>query len=198
MGWAKTIGKKKVNNHLLSKASKKELRRLVLEKIGNARVFDAFAGSGQMYKAVWSKADYYVGCDLKWYKDKRLAFVADNRRVMRAIDLNDFNIFDLDAYGSPWEQVLILAARRQISQGEMFGLILTDGSNLNLRLGGMPKALQQVTGFTKPTAGGGKMQDEILDRAVLRTAQLLNCDLLHRFEAKGKSGAKVKYIGLIF
>jgi len=65
-----------------------------------AKVFDAFAGEGQMYSSVWNGADRYVGCDLKYRPDGRLMFAADNRRVLRAIDLAEFNIFDLDAYGS--------------------------------------------------------------------------------------------------
>ena len=67
-----------------------------------------------MWREVWHEAAAYVGCDLKWYRDERLAYVADNRRVLRAIDLKPFNVFDFDAWGAPWEQVLILIARRPL------------------------------------------------------------------------------------
>ena len=63
-----------------------------------ASVFDAFAGEGQMFKAVWCQAARYVGCDKDaWYpQDERMAFAkCDNRRVLRAVDLRGYNIFDL-------------------------------------------------------------------------------------------------------
>ncbi|HVH77139.1 MAG TPA: hypothetical protein VM755_19655 [Stellaceae bacterium] len=47
---------------------------------------------------------------------------------MRAIDLAPFNLFDFDAWGSPWEHVAILCARRPVQPGERIGLVLTDGS----------------------------------------------------------------------
>ena len=88
-------------------------------------MFDAFAGEGVLFRQVWHRAVSYVGCDLKWYRDERLMFVADNHRVMRAIDLSAFNVFDIDSWGSPWDQVLILAARRPLAAGERLGLVLT-------------------------------------------------------------------------
>ena len=54
-----------------------------------------------MHIAVWNRASHYVGCDLEFYRDERTAFVANNIRVLRTIDLSEFNIFDLDAYGVP-------------------------------------------------------------------------------------------------
>src|SRR5882724_8409621 len=91
-------------------------------------VFDAFAGTGKMFSEVWKDADRYTGCDLKPQRDSRLMFCADNRRVMRAINLAEFNIFDLDSYGSPWVQAVILADRRRVAPGEQIGLILTEGA----------------------------------------------------------------------
>jgi hypothetical protein len=44
-------------------------------------------------------------------------FCADNTRVLRAIDLSRFSIFDFDAYGSPWVQAVILADRRRVARG---------------------------------------------------------------------------------
>jgi hypothetical protein len=66
-----------------------------------------------MWTHVWREAAGYVGCDLKWFADERCCYVADNRRVLRCADLSSFTCFDLDAYGSPWEQALIVAARRE-------------------------------------------------------------------------------------
>ena len=196
MGWSSTLKGTKVNNHPASFANKAELRRRLLEQVGGG-VFDAFAGAGRMFREVWKHAPDYVGCDLAWYPDTRLAYVADNRRVLRAIDLARFAIFDLDAYGSPWEQALIIAARRRVAPGERIGFALTDGSKINLRLGGMPVALRTICGFRSVVAGAGRLQDEITDLAIAGLARLMRCQIAHRWEARGSSGARVIYTGLV-
>lgn len=94
-------GSKDVDNNDQAHAAKVKLRELVIEHIADPHVFDAFGGSGAMYSAVWHKAKHYTGCDQKPQGDDRLMFCCDNRRVLRAIDLKPFNIFDLDAYGFP-------------------------------------------------------------------------------------------------
>jgi tRNA G26 N,N-dimethylase Trm1 len=99
-------------------SAKVAIRRAVMDALGEpARVFEAFAGTGVLYRAIWREAASYVGCDLRYFRDGRKVFVADNRRVMRVVDLGAFNLFDLDAYGSPWEQAVILAARRKVAPG---------------------------------------------------------------------------------
>lgn len=97
--------------------AKIKIRENVLLAIGTDRasVFDAFAAAGELHKAVWHRAHSYVGCDLQFFRDDRMAFVADNRRVLRSIDLAQFNLFDLDAFGSPWEQAYIIAKRRPLA-----------------------------------------------------------------------------------
>ncbi|WP_028167570.1 hypothetical protein [Bradyrhizobium elkanii] len=144
----------KVTNHRHGKPAKVLIRRNVLEAVGrDVEVFDAFAGSGEMYREVWRQAAGYVGCDQKWFRDERCAYVADNRRVLRAIDLAPFSIFDFDAFGSPWEQMLIVAARRKVAAGERLGVVLTEGSMINLKQGGLPKALGAAAGLTGRLSG---------------------------------------------
>lgn len=191
--------KVKTNSHPAAAKAKADLRRNVLAEIGagNAHVFDAFAGNGVMYEAVWREASSYAGCDLVWYRDHRLAYVADNRRVLRSVDLAQFNIFDLDAYGSPWEQALIVADRREVSPGERIGILLTEGSGLNMKLGGMPIALRKMAGLTKSFVGASKQQDFIIDRAITGLCQRMKARLIRRWQAIGKTGASMRYIGLV-
>jgi hypothetical protein len=190
--------KKKSNNHPASRDAKIALRAAVLDAIGEdqARVFDAFAGEGQMHAAVWHRAASYTGCDLEFYRDDRLAFVADNLRVLRAVDLGQFNVFDLDAYGSPWHQALIVAARRPVEPGETIGLILTEGSGLTIKMSGMPTALRILTGF-KGMPGLNKAADELLKRAIQGLCDRMHCEAIHSQVAKGKTGASVYYVGLV-
>ncbi len=198
MGWASAMSGEKVNNHPKSAADKIALRRHVLAAVPSARVLDAFAGSGRMWRAVWKGADHYVGCDLKWYRDSaRLAYVGDNRRMLRAIDLTAFNIFDLDAYGSPWDRALIVADRRTVASGELIGVVLTDGSLMKLKLGKAPNALAELAGIGDGARGIARQYHQIIDRAVSALCERMRCDLVQRWQAKGKTQAGVLYIGLV-
>jgi hypothetical protein len=187
------------DSHHARRRAKIELRKAVLAEIGadRADVFDAFAGMGEMYRAAWSGAASYVGCDTRWCDDDRLAFVADNRRVLRCIDLSPFTVFDLDAYGSPWEQALIIAARRRTVPGERLGLVLTEGSGLNLRMGGMPAALRIVAELSGIPAAGKDGRAELLERAIAGLCKRMGCRLTRRWQADGFGGASVVYVALV-
>lgn len=198
MGWASAMSGEKVNNHPKSAGDKIALRRRVLASVPSPKVFDAFAGSGRMWRSVWRHAQAYVGCDLKWYRDKeRRAYVGDNRRVMRAIDLSVFNIFDLDAYGSPWDRALIVADRRAVATGELIGVVLTEGSLMKLKLGKAPNALAELAGIGGGARGMARQYQQIIDRAVSALCERMRCDLVSRIQAEGKTQAGVLYIGLV-
>lgn len=191
-------GVKKVRNHPEGRDAKIEIRAKVLEAIGaDARVFDGFAGSGEMYRAVWHRAAGYVGCDLEWMRDERVAFAADNRRVLRSIDLSPFSIFDLDAFGSPWEQAIIVAARRKVQPGERVALVLTDGSGLTMKQGGLPGAIVELTGLRNRMPGLARWQDDVIDRALAGLTGRMGCRVEKRWQAERKAGVAMRYIGLV-
>ncbi len=190
---------RKTDNAVRALPAKIEIRNNVLAAIGadKASVFDGFSGEGRLYDLVWHKAARYCGCDLKWFPDNRLAYVADNCRVLRAIDLSPFNIFDFDAYGSCWTQVLITIARRPLVKGEKLGLCLTEGTSLKLRFGSLPYALAQLCGLNPHLAGAAQGSDDIMERAIASMARRFNARILRRWEAHGVSGARMRYYGLI-
>lgn len=203
---AKTAAKTDNNPHAIK--AKADLRQRVLDAVRDQAstrsgpaytgVFDAFAGSGQMYSAVWSKADHYVGVDLKWIRDGRMMFAADNHRVLRAIDLAPFNVFDCDAYGSPWEQLIIIADRRRVAPGELFGLVLTEGAGLAYKANVMPAAIRVLTGLKPGIVGLGRKQDAVIDRAIAGLVKRMRCSIVKRWQADaGKGGTSMKYIGLV-
>lgn len=182
-----------------ARKTKTAIRTRVLEAIGaeKARVFDAFAGAGVAYYTVWKRAAAYVGCDLKWYPDERQAYVADNRRILRMLDLGGFNIVDLDAFGSPWEQAYILSARRQLAPGETFGLVLTDGSGLKLKFGASPTALAMLAKSPLVAPDLARQHSRIIDSAIEAVAQRMNGRVVKRHQATGKAGTAMRYIGLV-
>lgn len=188
----------KSNNHPQAAAQKIAHRRLLLQNIPGARVFDAFAGSGKMHREVWHQASHYVGCDLKWYRDNRSAFVAKNQRVLRCIDLQDFNIFDLDAYGAPWEQATIVAARRKLAPGERIGLALTDGSGLNLKMGTCSKALAALCRLPNNKIPGlNNVHAVLTERAVNELAARMNGKVVEKWEYVRPSVNMMRYTAIV-
>lgn len=190
---------KKVDNHDASYPDKVELRERVLEAIGPAavHVFDAYAGSGQMHAAVWRRAASYVGVDQKFYPGERLMFVHDCKRVMRQIDLQPFTVFDFDAYGSPWENCCILAARRRVAPGERIGILLTEGSGLKLKFGGLPGAMSNLTGMDKGVAGAMRGNKELASRAIRALAKRMRCSVEKTWRAERLQGSMMLYFGIV-
>jgi hypothetical protein len=180
--------------------AKVQIRRLVLEAIGPGRaaVFDAFAGAGKMHANIWREAADYVGCDLKayWPAD-RLAFAAPNERVMRAIDLSNYNIFDIDAYGCPWAQATIIAARRRVSPGELVGLTITEGNALAMQMCSLSAALAALTGLRRTVLGSHRRQDQIVDAALQEVARRMNAKVIRQWRTVGRRGSKMQYLGVI-
>jgi hypothetical protein len=190
----------KVDNAKGAKKAKVQLRRNVLEAIGrrDAHVFDAFAGAGAMYDAVWHEAASYVGCDTHWHQDARTCYVADNQRVLRGIDLTRFTIFDLDAYGAPWDQLTLLAARRPIQAGEQIGVVLTEGTWLKTRTGLIPHALRRATGLNfKTPILSAEGYDELIGRALMGAVTKMQGRIVRRWLARGLTPARVQYLGVI-
>lgn len=202
--WSNEAGERgrrdrKTDSAPAARAAKVSIRANVLDLVGSAKahVFDAFAGAGEMHDAVWAGAASYVGCDLQFYRDDRLAFVADNLRVLRSIDLAPFTIFDFDAYGSPWEQCMILAARRPLLPGERLGLVLTEGSGLDMRLRGLPTVMAHLAGMHPHATGVARSSDEIINRCIAGLTRRMHATVERRWQAVGKSGAGMRYIGLV-
>lgn len=188
----------KVDNNPQAERAKVTIRRNVMTALGEpARVFDAFAGEGGMYRQVWREAAHYVGCDMRFVRDERLAFVADNRRVLRAIDLTAFNVFDFDAYGSPWEQLYIVAARRPLRGGETVGVVITDGQGLQMKMGSVSTAFSLLAGVAPKMPGMNQAQDEVMSRAIGRLATMMRATVAQRWQAIGRKGTSMYYVGLV-
>jgi hypothetical protein len=191
----------KINNHRGGRKAKIEIRERVLEALTpeGAVVFDAFAGAGLMWREVWRRAAGYIGCDEEWHRDERCCYAADNRRVLRCIDLSPFTVFDLDAYGSPWEQALIIAARRRpMAVGERLGLVFTEGSYLRMRFSKVPRAMRLAAGVMPAVEfGAGHMHDALIGRAVSGIARRMHGRVVKEWRALGVTSSHVHYVAVI-
>lgn len=150
----------KVHNSPAALAAKVELREHALADLRGrgapVHVLDVFCGpTGEMWSHVWKDgADSYTGIDEAYvWPDPRRRFVGDNRRVLRAIDLARYNVFDVDAFGSPWEQLVIIMARRAWKLGELGAVVITDGSARTLQFGNPTHALAHLLGLSSGGRG---------------------------------------------
>jgi hypothetical protein len=192
------FGDKPTDNHRAARAAKAQVRRNVLAMIEEPRVFDAFAGTGVMYADVWKDAASYVGCDKRWFRDGRKAYVADNRRVLRAIDLKPYNIFDLDAYGAPWEQAIIIAARRELGHDELIGFAITEGGGLGYNVNRISTATAEIAGVGRDKQVGMRVNVEpLIDRCITGLAKRMNAKIERKWQAKRKGATKMHYIGIV-
>jgi hypothetical protein len=116
---------------------------------------------------------------------------------MRAIDLSGFNVFDFDAWGSPWSHAIVLAARRKVESGELLGVVLTEGSGLKIKMGGLPLALALLAGVKPTMPRALRAADWFVERAIAELARRMRCKVLKWWQARGKTGARMLYIGLV-
>jgi hypothetical protein len=88
---------------------KVELRIRNLPKKDKITVLDCFAGRGVIWSIIKSQVKdidiQVVSIDLKDYGTN---LKGDNRKYLLGMDLSKFDIVDLDAYGTPYEQLEVL------------------------------------------------------------------------------------------
>lgn len=195
----------KTHNRTGAVAAKEDLRSRVLSNIKKAHVLDVFCGpEGEMYNRVWHRATSYVGIDTEWSpKDARRRFVGDNQRILRAIDLSPYNVFDLDAFGSPWEQAIVVADRRAWSTGERGAIVITDGAGMNLRMGRMHGAMGELLGVGARSGLAPAGDKEGLTRMALhawaKRARVKIVQEWRAFSARGSKGnMPMTYMAAIF
>lgn len=123
------------------------LRRGVLARVPNARVLYLFSGRGNMWKHAWSAAPSYLGVDHRtWRSDephRRLMTTALN--AIDTLDLQQFNVFDVDVYGDPWVIANAILPKRIWSPGEVGAIVFTDGLSGKIRFGDAPRSVHRLT-----------------------------------------------------
>ena len=109
---------------------KVELRRKFLPK--DSKVLDLFCGRGNIYERVYKgNVLRYLGVDKNIIHNENLCVKTNNIIFVTKNNINDFNVFDLDDYGSPWK-VFYLILRKWIGTKATF--FITDGLVLSQKL----------------------------------------------------------------
>ena len=186
---SKFKGKKTDNG---PKLAKKTLREIALNGIQSPSVLEFFCGSGESFRAVWHRAKNYTGVDLKAFDDERNTICGNVVDIAKTIDVDKYNIFDLDAYGSPYTVLDILSKR--IKNYDKIAFVVTDGICIDLRMGNVCSGVQSLTGLKNRRLGRANvLHYEIIRKIIGTVAQRLNGVVSGFKIATGVTGAKVKY-----
>jgi hypothetical protein len=199
----KMPARKKESSHNSALSAKVAMRRWLAEQLGGKpMVLDCFCAGGMLWDKAYGRTERYVGLDVRQFDDDRRTIVTDSRRFLRHQDvrLEDYEIIDLDAFGSPLEHLAIICDRIRLEPGRKLGICLTDGTGFNSRMNGTPRGLLHYVGMNvhRGTRVQGDYRTDIFNAAVnkaLRHAKLRVLD--SRSASKGKAGAGMVYVALL-
>jgi hypothetical protein len=176
---------------------KVEIRRRLLQELAAPSVLDCYAGSGELWRSCYQGVRY-LGLDRKRIVDGRKVLQIDNREFLRRANLAEYNLFDLDAYGSPWHPFLIVLHRRKLPLGERLAFALTDGLQFKLRMSDCPTGLKRYIGLppkmTIPCLG--RHQEFLSSLIVSRAAEAAGARILLSLISRNVRG-NMRYLGLL-
>lgn len=181
----------KTNNAKIS--AKEKLR--YFGNIKDLSVLDIFCGSGEMYNKSWKNAKSYEGIDIKKYEeqDERVLHIGDAPSILKQIkDINKFDIFDIDAYGSPYECLYIISNKIKIKNEKYF--IITDGIEIDLRMGNIEQFFGLLADLKPKKINNIHIMHDILIKKVIENlCKKLNCQYKDFQIAKGLTGSGMRY-----
>lgn len=178
--------------------AKRDIREFTLHNIRSAHVLEVYCGGGEMYRDIWREADSYTGVDNKKYFDERHTICGDAEKVVSAIDLGSFNVFDIDAYGSPYEVLDIITNRIRASEHKKIGFVITDGIEMDLKLGRICKGLRLLTGINMHIVKRAHViHDDLISSVIARVSERLQMKVDAVKIARGKTGASMRYYAFL-
>lgn len=97
-------------------------------------VLDLFCGAGQMYRLAYrDRAVLYYGIDKEKIHDPAICTLGDNLAFIQQNDIDQYNVFDLDDYGTPWKQLYLILKKLKRDEVTIF---VTDGLVLRQKMDG--------------------------------------------------------------
>lgn len=205
------LGKEKswASHHNSALSAKVEIRRWLAAEVKKANgedphVLDCFCAAGMLWDKAYDKTPNYLGLDLRQFDDPRRTIVTECSRYLRHVDvkLETFSIFDLDAFGSPFEQFAIICHRIKLTPGRVVAFVLTDGTGYAARMGNIPRGLLEYVGVQrhKSSQVQSMFRDQIMAMGIEKALRTAGLTELARRGAKldAKQGsAEMRYIGIL-
>lgn len=193
---SKFKGKKTDNAAVKEKES---IRLMAFDHIGAVGVVEFFSGSGEMYRSVWSRSKMYLGVDRRKFFDERNTICGDCSTEARKIDLSKYNVFDIDAYGSPYTVINNILNNQTLKRDRKLFFVVTDGTAMDLRLGRICIGIRSILGIFEhdKIKRAHHLHDALIDRICETVASRLSMDLSFFVKATGKTGSKMKYYAFL-
>lgn len=121
---------------------KVRLRVMSLKDRTEVKVLDCYAGEGKVWAAVQEKVDCKIIVTRIEMKKGMLGLYlcGDNRKFLKTLDLSQYDIIDLDAYGVPFQQLEIILRRGY--RGIVHGTFIQTG------FGKLPSGLLTSLGYS--------------------------------------------------
>ena len=134
----------KVDNSATQHKAQLRIRNLPKEPA----VLDLFCGAGQMYRLAYQdRTVLYHGIDKEKIHDPAICTLGDNLKYLQKNNIDQFNVFDLDDYGTPWKQLYLLL--RKLNRPDVT-IFVTDGLVMHQKIDG------KVTKFVSATERLGR------------------------------------------
>jgi len=173
-------------------AAKIALRKLFIECLDRPKILECYAGQQRvMFRACYQGHDV-TALDLKGGPGVKKV---DNRPYVRR-HADEYNYFDLDAYGSPYPLLVTLFANRR--SPDPFAVVVTDGSRL--RMNYQHASRIETTAANLPAAmsvpGLVYFQDEIIGYVLRAAAARYGVEITGAKIVTGDTG-NMKYFGFI-
>jgi hypothetical protein len=126
------------NSYFITKVN---LRLRHLPKKDEIKVLDCFAGESKIWKSIkktTNKRINVIGIDKKKYNN---TLKGDNVKYLKALNLNKYDVIDLDAYGIPFKQLEIIFQKKY--KGKVFITFIQS------IFGQLPEEMLLNLGYTK-------------------------------------------------
>jgi len=118
------------------------VREWGLKQITEPHVLDLFCGYQAIRKLCYQGMPY-LGIDVK--PDTPADIHCDNREYLKTADLAPWNLMDIDAYGNPWEQFLLISKRKH----GRFVCILTECIEFNVNMNSITIGMKGILGIPR-------------------------------------------------
>lgn len=183
---------KNVKHDNTNAPAKIALRKHFLDLMNPRKILECYAGEErQMYHACYQGYDV-TALDIKGGRGVKKI---DNRRYVRD-HADEYDFFDLDAYGSPYPLLVTLLARR--TNPAPFVVIVTDGTKLNLNYQHPPHIIAGPARIPKTLAIPGlrRFHGELVHYLLRDMSTHYNVEFSHLVTATGQL-KNMAYFGFV-
>lgn len=119
----------------------KKAIRAPVKDLPSKSILDLFCGEeGRIFYAVWNQAKKYLGFDLHPHS-LAPTVKGDNEKLIKMVNLDNFQVFDIDAYSNPY---ILLDYILGHHSGLEIEVILTDGMSMCYNNSNF---IKQIVGF---------------------------------------------------